>query len=46
MGNLHKYSNILHEEKRTTIWFLWLFYGIYVGYEIVFFYILPRFLGT
>ncbi|SHM39849.1 HD-GYP domain-containing protein [Gracilibacillus kekensis] len=42
MQNLHRYSNLLNEEKRTTIWFLWLFYGIYFGYEIVYYYILPQ----
>ncbi|WP_058308094.1 HD-GYP domain-containing protein [Gracilibacillus massiliensis] len=42
MQNLHRYSNLLNEEKRTTIWFLWLFYGIYFGYELVYYYILPQ----
>ncbi|WP_018933123.1 HD-GYP domain-containing protein [Gracilibacillus lacisalsi] len=42
MENIHKYTNLLNEEKRTTIWFLWLFYVIYFGYEIIYYYILPQ----
>ncbi|WP_208590263.1 HD-GYP domain-containing protein [Gracilibacillus suaedae] len=42
MENVHRYTNLLNEEKRTTVWFLWLFYIIYFGYEIIYYYILPQ----
>ncbi|WP_099156909.1 HD-GYP domain-containing protein [Virgibacillus ndiopensis] len=36
-------TSLLNEEKRTTIWFLWLFYTIYLAYDITYYYILPEF---
>ncbi|WP_163583438.1 HD-GYP domain-containing protein [Gracilibacillus saliphilus] len=41
MKNMHRYSNLLLEEKRTTVWFLWLVYVIYFGFEIVYYFIIP-----
>ncbi|MRH44534.1 HD domain-containing protein [Aquibacillus halophilus] len=35
-------STLLNEEKRTTIWFLWLFYSVYLIYDIFYKYILPE----
>ncbi|RKQ27558.1 HD-GYP domain-containing protein [Oceanobacillus halophilus] len=34
-------DSLLYEEKRATIWFLWLFYIIFFGYDITYHYILP-----
>ncbi len=42
MKKIYRYANLLNEEKRTTVWFLWLFYTIYFLYEIIYFYILPQ----
>ncbi|MDX8045854.1 HD-GYP domain-containing protein [Gracilibacillus sp. S3-1-1] len=39
MKNKYRYANLLNEEKRTTIWFLWLVYGIYFVFEIIYFFI-------
>ncbi|QGH35538.1 HD domain-containing protein [Gracilibacillus salitolerans] len=41
MKTTHRYANLLHEEKRTTVWFLWLIYVIYFGFEIVYYFVLP-----
>ncbi|UOQ86448.1 HD-GYP domain-containing protein [Gracilibacillus salinarum] len=43
MRNIYRYANLLNEEKRTTVWFLWLFYIMYFGYEILNYYILTQF---
>ncbi|MFD1851469.1 HD-GYP domain-containing protein [Oceanobacillus bengalensis] len=37
-----KIETLLHEETRTTIWFLWIFYTIYLVYDITYYYILPE----
>ncbi|SES09741.1 HDIG domain-containing protein [Gracilibacillus ureilyticus] len=34
-----KYANLAKEERRTTIWFLWLFYGIFFLYDVVYYYL-------
>ncbi|ASK64063.1 metal-dependent phosphohydrolase [Virgibacillus phasianinus] len=36
-------ASLLNEEKRTVIWFLWLFYTVYFVYDIFYNYLLPRF---
>ncbi|MFC4560106.1 HD-GYP domain-containing protein [Virgibacillus kekensis] len=41
MQNTLRKSTLLNEEKRTTIWFLWLFYVIYFLYDITYYYIIP-----
>ncbi|MGP4041021.1 HD-GYP domain-containing protein [Gracilibacillus sp. D59] len=41
MKNTHRYSNLLNEEKRTTVMFLWLIYVIYFTYEIIYYVIVP-----
>ncbi|KAB8129162.1 HD domain-containing protein [Gracilibacillus oryzae] len=38
-----KYANLANEEKRTTIWFLWLFYGIFFLYDFFYFYLSVHF---
>ncbi|MUK87502.1 HD domain-containing protein [Ornithinibacillus sp. L9] len=35
-------ESLLFEEKRATKWFLWLFYTLYLGYDITYYYILPK----
>ncbi|UOQ46995.1 HD-GYP domain-containing protein [Gracilibacillus caseinilyticus] len=42
MRNIYRYANLLNEEKRTTVWFLWLFYIIFFGYEIINNFMLPQ----
>ncbi|MFC4402926.1 HD-GYP domain-containing protein [Gracilibacillus xinjiangensis] len=34
-----KYANLANEEKRTTIWFLWLFYAIFFLYDFFYYYL-------
>ncbi|SFL35313.1 HDIG domain-containing protein [Gracilibacillus orientalis] len=41
MKNTYRYSNLLNEEKRTTVWFLWLVYVIYFAYEIIYYVLIP-----
>lgn len=41
MQKLHRTSSLLNEEKRTVVWFLWLFYLVYFIYDITYYYILP-----
>ncbi|GAA0428178.1 hypothetical protein GCM10008983_00540 [Lentibacillus halophilus] len=41
-AELRKASTLLDEERRTTIWFLWIFYIIYFSYDIVYYIILPE----
>ncbi|MFD1040668.1 HD-GYP domain-containing protein [Virgibacillus byunsanensis] len=42
MQNELRDSTLLNEEKRTTIWFLWLFYIVYFVYDVIYYYILPE----
>lgn len=37
-----RYSFLLNQEKRTTIWFLWLFYFVYFSYELIYYFVLPN----
>ncbi|RLL43689.1 HD domain-containing protein [Oceanobacillus piezotolerans] len=43
MQQINRSQILIDQEKRTTVWFLWLFYVIYFGYDIAFYYILPKF---
>lgn len=44
MQKLLKGSNILHEEKRAMKWFLILFYTVLVSYDIIYDFILPKYI--
>lgn len=38
-------SALIHEEQRSVVLFLWLFYLISISYDILFFYVIPHYTG-
>jgi len=38
-------STLIHEEQRSVVLFLWLFYLISFSYDILFFYVIPHYTG-
>lgn len=44
MHNNSKAVTLINEEKRTVQWFLYLFYIISIGYDIFYYYILPKYI--
>ncbi|NMD69742.1 HD-GYP domain-containing protein [Bacillus sp. DNRA2] len=46
MGFKRIEATIVTEEKRTVVWFLWLFYLITIGYDLGYYFIFPKFYDT
>jgi membrane protein implicated in regulation of membrane protease activity len=40
--NQSLHLSLIHEEKRATAWFLWLFYFVFIVYDIFYTFLLPK----
>lgn len=44
MQNLTTGSSLLHEEKNALKWFVMLFYGLFISFDVFYFYIYPEYI--